>query len=99
MRAVNIADLKDNLSSYLKFVLGGEELVIKNRKRPIAKIVPLPPTEDLNEEELALAAEGKLRLPERELTEAFWDRFFSTPGPRVSLKKAARAVVKDRHEE
>ncbi len=97
MRSVNIADLKDNLSAYLNQVVQGEEVVIRNRKKPIAKIVPFK-SEDSDAEELALVAEGKLRLAEKKMTEQMRKSFWSMAAPRVSLKKVVRAVLKDRDE-
>lgn len=39
MRTVNIADLKNNLSAHLERVRRGEELLVKDRNRPIARLV------------------------------------------------------------
>jgi prevent-host-death family protein len=36
----NIATLKNNLSKYLKSVQAGEEVVVLDRARPIARLVP-----------------------------------------------------------
>ena len=41
MQSVNIADLKNNLSAYLEQVKNGEELIIKDRNRPVARLMPL----------------------------------------------------------
>jgi len=68
MKAVNIADLKNNLSKYMLAVKQGEEILVKDRNRPVAKIVPLSHAEDEAAELLALAAEGKVRLPGGEAT-------------------------------
>ncbi|TGL60507.1 type II toxin-antitoxin system Phd/YefM family antitoxin [Leptospira sarikeiensis] len=38
MRAVGIKDLKNNLSSFLDFVRGGETILILDRNEPIAEI-------------------------------------------------------------
>jgi prevent-host-death family protein len=74
MRAVNIADLKDNLSRYLNEVRGGAEVVIKDRNKPIARIVPLGAAEDDQTELMELVAAGSARLPQSEdpLPKAFW---------------------------
>jgi len=93
MRSVNIADLKDRLSAYLNEVREGEEILVRDRNRPIAKIVPLSAA-DLDIEERALIAAGLLRPPERRLPESFW----AMPAPRISLKRAVRAVLADREE-
>lgn len=94
MRSASIAELKNRLSSYLNDVRRGEEVLIRDRNLPIAKIIPLPSAGDDDAEETALAAAGKLRLRERKLPSSFW----STPAPRVALRRAAAAVTADRDE-
>jgi prevent-host-death family protein len=43
MKHVKIADLKDHLSEHLRTVEDGTEVVVTNRDRPIARIVPVVP--------------------------------------------------------
>jgi prevent-host-death family protein len=62
MRPVQIAELKNNLSAYLHKVRAGQEVIICDRKAPIAKIVPLSAV-DFDLEEQALIAEGLLIPP------------------------------------
>lgn len=95
MRAVNIADLKNNLSAYLERVRAGEEILVKDRKRPIAKVVPLTPGDDLDAEEQELVAAGLLRLPTAELPASFW----KMPAPKVALADAVGAVTAERTED
>ena len=64
MRSVNIAELKNRLSMYLTFVKEGQEIVIRDRSLPVAKLVPLS-AEKANQEELFLVAAGRMRLPKR----------------------------------
>lgn len=93
MRTVNVADLKNHLSRYLSEVREGEEVLIRDRNLPIARIVPLSNINDVEAEEVRLAAAGQLRLPEATgLPKSFW----SMPAPRVSVKRAAAAVIADR---
>jgi prevent-host-death family protein len=94
MRSASIADLKNRLSAYLNEVRRGEEILIRDRNLPIARIVPLSTAGDHDAEETALAAAGKLRLRERLLPSSFW----SMPAPRVSVKRAAAAVAAERDE-
>src|SRR6185437_2312330 len=61
MRSVNVAKLKNELSKYLSFVKHGEEIVIRDRNLPVAKLIPFP-VEGADEEELLLVAAGKPRL-------------------------------------
>ena len=95
MQTVNIAELKNRLSHYLRQVRTGEEILIRDRARPVAKIVPLSAANDFSGEELELAADGILSLPENELD---IDTFLALPRADVPLEVAAQAVVDDREE-
>lgn len=92
--AVSIADLKNNLSAHLARVRSGEEILIRDRKMPIAKIVPLKDAEDFPAELLALAAEGKVRLPARRgpLPASFWKEKV----PRLKTNRALEILREDR---
>jgi prevent-host-death family protein len=94
MRVVNVADLKDRLSAYLRQVREGEEILIKDRSRPVALIVPLSAREDTDVDIEALVASGQARPPKASLSSAFW----ALPAPRIPLERAASAVSSDRDE-
>ena len=49
MKSVNIATFKAELSHYLRFVRQGEEVVVLDRKEPMARVVPFkePGAEEL----------------------------------------------------
>jgi prevent-host-death family protein len=94
MRSVDIADLKNNLSAYMERVRAGEELLVKDRNRPIARLVPLAAGEDLDLEEMELAAAGLVRLPTKSLPDSFW----KMPAPHVSFEAAVSAVTSERDE-
>ena len=95
MRNVSIARLKNNLNRYLKQVRRGEEILIRDSKVPIAKIVPLAGVDGLDAETMALVASGQLRPPERPLPRNFW----RLPGLPISAKRAAAAVITDREQD
>jgi len=95
MKTVNIADLKNRLSVYLNEVKAGEEILVRDRKQPVARIVPLARSSNDDEELLALASEGKLRLGEGRLEESFWQM----PAPRVSAATLRRALEQERDED
>jgi prevent-host-death family protein len=94
MRSVNVAKLKDQLSKYLSFAKEGEEIVIRDRNRPVAKIVPFSP-ETADEEEALLVAQGRMRLPKERLD---LKKFWKMRMPRVSGNKAIEALLADRDE-
>jgi len=98
MRSVNIAELKNRLSAYLQHVRAGEEILIRDRNLPVAKLVPLS-LADASSEELALAASGELLLPLAPLDErAFWS-IGTGQRPKSRIETAvAKAVTRDREE-
>jgi prevent-host-death family protein len=95
MRSVNVAELKNKLSKYLTFARGGEEVVIRDRNLPVAKLVPFS-AEGAEDQDLVLVAAGKLRLPKVRLDvkELLKIRTGGVPG-----NKGMQAVVADREEE
>lgn len=95
MKTVNIADLKNRLSSYLQLVRNGEEVIVRDRDLPIARISPYPATE-ISENERQLVASGAMKLPERGRTD--WDKFWAMPSANLSEEAAIRAVLEEREE-
>ncbi len=95
MKSVNIAELKNRLSVYLNEVRAGEEIIIRDRNLPIARIVPLNRSADQDDELKALAAQGKLRLGEGVIDDSFWE----LPAPRVAHALLRSAVEKERDED
>lgn len=94
MRSVNVAVLKNQLSKYLTYAKAGEEVVIRDRNLPVAKLVPFS-AEDADEQELRLAAEGKLKLPASKLD---LKKFLNMPVARVKGHRAVEALLADREE-
>src|SRR5215468_618084 len=95
MRTVNIAELKNRLSAYLNQVKEGEEIVVRDRNVPVARIVPLR-SEDYDADRLKLAAQGRLRLGTGEpLGNSFWN----LPAPKISMKHIIRAIDEERNED
>jgi prevent-host-death family protein len=85
MRTVNIGKLKNELSAYLRYVRNGEEIVVRDRNVPVARILPftlpLPPEGDYAAEEAYLVATGQMTMPKEKMDhEAFW----KLPMPTVS---------------
>ncbi len=95
MKSVNIAELKNHLSLYLNEVKAGEEILVRDRNLPVARIVPLARATDENAELLALAAQGKIRLGEGALDESFWE----LPAPRVSADALRWALEQERDDD
>lgn len=94
MQTVNIAELKSNLSAFLEQVRNGEELIVKDRNHPIARLMPLSAGEDLDAEEEILVGAGLMRLP----LETKSDEFFKLPAPDVNIK-TIRQIIRDERDE
>ncbi len=62
MKTVNISDLKARLSAHIQLVRDGEEVLVCDRNKPVARIVPCH-LEDLSEQEQRLVARGVLTPP------------------------------------
>jgi prevent-host-death family protein len=58
---VGIAELRQNLSRYLRRVERGERLLVTDRNRPVAELGPPPSTAQLDR----LIAEGRVQRPLR----------------------------------
>lgn len=95
MQTVNIAELKSNLSAFLEQVRNGAELIVKDRNRPIARLMPLAAGDDLDAEEEILVGAGLMRLP----LEAKSDEFLDMPAPEVSLDIIREMIRSERDED
>lgn len=94
MRSVNIAELKNRLSHYLTFAKAGEEIIIRDRNLPVAKLVPFA-AEEGSDEELLLVAAGKMRLPQ---TSVEVNDLLKIPTGRVPASNAIQALMDDRED-
>jgi prevent-host-death family protein len=59
---VGVAELRQNLSKYLRLVARGERLVVTDRNRPVAELGPPPSTGEALDR---LIAEGRVVRPRR----------------------------------
>ena len=62
MRTVNISELKAKLSAHIQLVREGEEVLVCDRDKPVARIVPVR-LDDLSKQENRLVARGVLAPP------------------------------------
>ena len=97
MRSVNIAELKNRLSAYIRFARNGEEIIIRDRNLPVAKIVPFDAA-GASDEDLRLVAEGKMTLPEKPLTKKRLEEILKLPRPSVRGRTATQAILDEREE-
>ena len=95
MKTANVAELKNRLSYYLREVKLGREVLVSERNVPIAKLVPLRGSEDIDAEEMDLVARGLMRMPEDDspLPDDFWK---NKDLPNVPLETILRIIREDR---
>lgn len=94
LRSVNVAELKNQLSKYLTFAKSGEEIIIRDRNLPVAKLVPFS-AEVVAEEELLLVAAGKMRLPENPID---LQKALRIPTGRLIGREGTRALLEEREQ-
>jgi prevent-host-death family protein len=100
MESAGVAQLKARLSEYLSRVKAGEEVLVTDRGRPVARLVPVGAGYVPDDEaELArlreMEREGLVRLGSGRLPEGFFEK--ERPAdPRGTLRKA---VLEEREED
>jgi prevent-host-death family protein len=95
MKSAAVAELKASLSRYLAGVKAGEQLVITERGKPIAKIVPIRVGDSEEERRLhELEARGLVRLGSARLPRAFW----SAPRASDPAAEVRRALLEEREQ-
>ncbi len=92
-KVAKVSELKASLSKYLARVKAGEEVVVTERGKAIAKLVPMPRDEDAEMERLReMERRGVLTFPEREFTDDFWD----LPWPEDPGDTVLKALLEER---
>ena len=74
MKTAKVSELKASLSKYVAHVKGGEEVIVTERGKPVAKLVPIPQTEDSEMERMRdLERRGLITLGTGKVPDEFWD--------------------------
>lgn len=95
MKTAAVSELKALLSKYLSKVKAGEEVVVTDRGRPIAKIVPIKRTEmEIPPHLLTLERAGLVRIGQASLPASFW----SLPRPKDRKGAVIKALLNEREE-
>jgi antitoxin (DNA-binding transcriptional repressor) of toxin-antitoxin stability system len=90
MQTVNVTELQTNLIAWLERVKAGEEVLVSDLHRPIARLLPVEISDEVEAEELEMAAAGLVRLPTEELPESFW-KMEAPVAPMEDIVAAVRA--------
>lgn len=94
MQQVSVAQLKARLSKYLEVVRAGEEVLITDRGRPVAKLSPLRSIGQQDAHLESLIRTGAAQPPRGPFPADFWDR----PRPQDPEGRALAILLEERAE-
>lgn len=95
MKTAAVSELKASLSEYLSKVKAGEEVIVTDRGKPVAKLVPIERTEEgMPPHLMALEKAGLVKIGKGKLPKSFWD----TPRSKDPGNKALKALLQEREE-
>jgi prevent-host-death family protein len=72
MKTAAVSELKARLSEYLTQVKAGMEILITDRGKPVARLVPLSRSNDLKESLVRMEKQGFIRIGAGKLPKGFW---------------------------
>ena len=94
MKAATVSKLKASLSEYLRWVKAGEEVLVTERGRPIAKITPTANSNFLSDHVVEMEKQGLIKRGSGKLPKNCWD----LPRPKDPKGLVVKAVLRDREE-
>jgi prevent-host-death family protein len=94
MKRAAVSTLKATLSACLAKVKAGDEVLVVERGKPIAKLVPLSKGSHENDTLRDLARAGLVRLGTGKLPAGFW----KLPRPKDRKRRGLQALLADRAE-
>ena len=72
MKTAPVSELKARLSEYLNQVKAGMEVLITDRGKPVARLVPISRTKNLKESLVSMEKQGLIKLGSGKLSKDFW---------------------------
>jgi prevent-host-death family protein len=92
-RTAQVSELKAGLSAYLARVKTGEEIIVTERGRPVARLVPIPRTADHELERLRdMERRGLIKLGTGTIPPEFWNM----PRPEDPGDGVLKALLEER---
>jgi prevent-host-death family protein len=92
MKTTTVSKLKASLSEYLRQVKAGEEVLITERGRPIARLSPPAGSQTPPQYLLEMEKQGLIKIGTGKLPENFWD----LPRPEDPEGRVMKAVLEER---
>lgn len=94
MKTATVSKLKASLSEYLRRVKAGEEVLVTERGKPIARITPAVNLQAFPEHLVEMEKQGLIRLNSGKLPKDFWE----LPRPKDPRGLIKKAVLREREE-
>lgn len=94
MKTTTVSKLKASLSEYLRSVKAGEEVLVTERGRPIAKLIPSASSKSLPDHLVEMEKQGLVKLGSGKLPKRFWN----LPRPKDPKGLVVKAVIREREE-
>ena len=94
MPTAAVSELKARLSEYLQKVRGGAEVLITDRGKPVARLVPISRSKNLRESMVKMEKRGLIKLGSGRLSKSFW----ALPRPEDPEGIVLQALLEERTE-
>jgi len=95
MRTAAVSELKAHISEYISKAKAGEEVLVTDRGRPVAKLIPLQRDETVVSPHLLLLEKsGLVRIGKGKIKASFWDM----PRPNDEKGLALKGLMEEREE-
>jgi len=94
MKTTTVTKLKASLSEYLRQVKAGEEVLVTERGRPIARLAPTVSSKLLPEHLVEMEKQGLIKLGSGKLPKNFWN----LPRPKDPKGLVLKTVLRERKE-
>ena len=92
MKTATVSKLKASISRYLKRVKAGDEVIVTERGKPVAKLVPIEQTGSIPEDLRDMEKEGLISVGTGKLQKDFW----KLPRPKDPKGLVLKAVLEER---
>jgi prevent-host-death family protein len=94
VKTTTVSKLKASLSEYLRSVKAGEEVLVTERGRPIAKLTPATSSDMLPDQLIEMEKQGFIKIGSGKLPKGFWD----LPRPKDPKGLILKAALREREE-
>jgi prevent-host-death family protein len=94
MKTTTVSKLKASLSEYLRSVKAGEEILVTERGRPIAKLTPVVSSDVLPDDLVEMEKQGFIKIGSGKLPKGFWD----LPRPKDPKGLVLKTALREREE-